>query len=97
MIIEQTVTIPADHWVSFEFLAPREIPEGLARVELKVTPVAGTQNRLIPEPGKNQAFLKAVFPEGSATPISDSLLGILSNPGDINLEEIREERLAKYK
>jgi len=40
MTIEQTVTIPADHRVFFEFLAPREIPAGKARVELKLTPVA---------------------------------------------------------
>jgi len=37
MTIEQTVTIPADHRVFFDF--PREIPVGKARVEVKVTPV----------------------------------------------------------
>ncbi len=42
-----------------------------------------------------------VFPfpkktENSATPITDSLVGVLSHAGDITLEEIREERLAKY-
>ena len=30
------------------------------------------------------------------TPISDSLTGILSHLGDITIEQIREERLAKY-
>jgi len=39
MTIEQTVEIPADHRVILEFLAPREIPVGKARIELKVTPV----------------------------------------------------------
>ena len=85
MIIEQTVTIPADHWVSFEFLAPREIPEGLARVELKVTPVNEQQHVHVPENGN-----------GKTTPMTDALSGILSHLGDINLEEIRAERLAKY-
>ena len=42
-----------------------------------------------------------VFPfpkktENSATSITDSLVGVLSHAGDITLEEIREERLAKY-
>jgi hypothetical protein len=45
MIIEQTVDIPADRKIFFEFLAPKEIPAGPARVELKVTPV-------IEKPGK---------------------------------------------
>ena len=32
----------------------------------------------------------------SPTPISDSLVGILSGIGDIDLDEIRMERLAKH-
>jgi hypothetical protein len=85
MTIEQTVEIPASHRVFFEFLAPKEIPAGPARVELKVTPVLEKQDKPVPETGKK-----------SATPISDSLLGIFSSLGDISLEEIREERLAKH-
>ena len=30
------------------------------------------------------------------TPITDSLVGILASAGDINPEQIREERLVKY-
>jgi hypothetical protein len=85
MTIEQTVEIPVDHRVFFEFLAPKEIPAGPAKVELKVTPVLERQDKPVPETGKN-----------SATPITDSLSGILSSLGDISLEEIREARLAKY-
>jgi hypothetical protein len=85
MTIEQTVEIPVDHRVFFEFLAPKEIPAGPAKVELKVTPVLGKQEKPIPGIVKN-----------SATPITDSLSGILSSLGDISLEEIREQRLAKY-
>jgi len=39
MTVTQTVTIPADHRVLFEFLAPRDIPAGKARAEVKLTPV----------------------------------------------------------
>jgi hypothetical protein len=31
-----------------------------------------------------------------ATPLTDSLCGLLSHIGDISPEEIREERLSKY-
>jgi hypothetical protein len=85
MTITQTVDIPADRRVFFEFLAPKEIPAGTARVELKVTPVLEKQGNPVLETGKK-----------SVTPISDSLLGIFSALGDISLEEIREERLAKH-
>jgi hypothetical protein len=43
MTITQTVEIPVDHRVFFEFLAPREISAGKARVEVKVTPVVEKQ------------------------------------------------------
>jgi len=33
---------------------------------------------------------------GVETPIADSLLGVAANLGNITLDEIREERLAKY-
>jgi hypothetical protein len=85
MTIEQTVEIPVDHRVFFEFFAPREMPAGPARLEVKVTPVLEGQDKPVPETGKK-----------SATPITDSLSGILSALGDISLEEIREERLAKH-
>ncbi|MCL2720408.1 MAG: hypothetical protein FWD47_03605 [Treponema sp.] len=84
MTMEQMITIPSDHRVFFEFLAPREIPAGPAKVEFKVTPVIETQNKPVPE-SSNQA-----------TPRADRLLGIASHLGDITLEEIRAERLAKY-
>ena len=52
MTIEQTITIPADHKVFVEFLAPKEIPQGLARIELTVTPI--TEQRC--KPVKHSAF-----------------------------------------
>ena len=85
MIIEQTVTIPSDHRVSLEFLAPQEIPAGLARVELRVTPFIERKDKPVSKGS-----------EDMATPRADRLLGVLSHLGDISFEEIREERLAKY-
>ncbi len=38
MTIEQTVQIPADHRVLLEFLAPQEIPEGVAEVTVIINP-----------------------------------------------------------
>ena len=85
MTIEQTVTIPDDHRVSLEFLAPQEIPAGQARIELKVIPFPVERDGI---GYKNR--------EKKATPRADRLLGILAHVGDISLEQIKEERLAKY-
>ena len=52
MTIEQTVTIPADRRVFFEFLAPGEIPPGPAKIELTVTPATDQQGK----PVKHSAF-----------------------------------------
>jgi len=86
MTIQQIVDIPADHRIFLEFLAPTEIPAGPARIELKVTPVTEKQGLSVPEKGSID----------QATPRADRLLGIATHLGDISLEEIREERLAKY-
>jgi len=85
MTIEQTVEIPINHKILFEVLAPKEIPAGPAKVELKFTPVVENQDKHLP---KN--------PNEQATPHTDALLGILSSIGDISLDEIRSERLAKH-
>lgn len=84
MTIEQTVTIPDDRRVSLEFLAPQEIPTGKARIELKVIPFPVEKDTASEDEKK------------MSTPITDSLLGILSHLGDISLEQIKEERLARY-
>jgi len=91
MIIEQTVEIPADHRVFFEFLAPKEIPVGKARLELKVTPVREQEEEPIPKPSVLTDVLS-----GIPTPRADRLLGIAASLGDLSLEEIRSERLSKY-
>ena len=90
MTFEHIVEIPADHRVFFEFLAPKEIPAGPARVELKLTPVLERETKPLPIPSAEPNNKE------QATPLTDALSGILSNLGDISLEEIRAERLAKY-
>ena len=82
MTITQTVDIPNSRRVTIEI--PREVPTGRARVELNV----------IPFPKKSDLPLKTL--EGVATPIADSLLGVAANLGNITLDEIREEKLAKH-
>jgi len=98
MTITQTVDIPADHRVFFEFLAPREIPAGKARVEMRVTPVVEKQEKPAPKSADEAApipdSLKRIL--SLPTPRADALLGVAANLGDITLEQIREERLAKH-
>ena len=85
MTITQTVEIPADRRVLFEFLAPKEIPAGPAQVELKVTPVMKKHNKPMPKNANERG-----------TPHTDALLRIFSKIGDINIDEIRDERLARH-
>ena len=85
MTIGKTVEIPADRKLHLDFDVPVEIPAGKARVELKVIPFVKKQKK---------ATLKNA--DSSLTPHTDALLSILSNLGDINIDEIREERLAKH-
>jgi len=67
---------------------PREIPTGTtARVEFNVFPFVKNDE-------KPSQTLKVLA--GVKTPIADSLLGVAANLGNITLDEIREERLAKY-
>jgi len=98
MTIEQTIEVPADRRIFFEFLAPKEIPTGPARVELKVTPVSEKQDESVRENDKKPP-ISDMFPgilSDKPTPRADRLLGIAANLGDISLEDIRDERLAKY-
>jgi len=86
MSITQTVKIPASHKLTID--VPPEVPEGsTAWVELKILP-------FVKNDGKPAQSLKSLV--GVETPIADSLLGVAANLGNITLDEIREERLAKY-
>jgi len=85
MTIGRTVEIPADRRLHLDFEVPIEIPVGKAQVELKVIPFINKQKK---------TALKNT--DNSLTPHTDALLKIFSNLGEINIDEIREERLAKH-
>jgi len=81
MTIVQTVDITADRRIIIE--VPPKIPTGRTNVIIQFPAPADTQSE------GNTA-------KNSPTPISDSLVGILSGIGDIDIDEIRMERLAKH-
>jgi hypothetical protein len=86
MTITQTIEVPADHRVFFEFLAPQEIPAGKARVEVKVTPVVEKQDK----PAQKSA-------DEGGTPHTDALFALLAPiRGTVDVDEIRTERLARH-
>ena len=94
MTIMQTVDIPADRRVFFEFLAPREIPAGKTRVEMKLTPVVEKQaDRRSPDRGSDEPDLSA--DEGASPhPHSDALFALLAPiRGTVDVDEIRTERI----
>jgi len=81
MTIVQTVDITADRRITIE--VPPKIPTGRTNVIIQFPAPADTQ-------------LERNATKDSPTPISDSLVGILSGIGDIDIDEIRMERLAKH-
>ena len=81
MTITQTIDVPADRRVFFVF--PHEIPTGKAQVELKVIPFVK----------KDESAKKT---GERSTPHTDALLNIFSKIGNISLDEIRDERLARH-
>ena len=87
MIIEQTIDIPVDHRVFFEFLAPQELPVGPARVELTVTPVHEAR------PG-TEADTEGLAVK-SDIPLADIRADIAAQLGHVNIEQILEERRLK--
>jgi hypothetical protein len=81
MTIEQIVDITNDRRITIE--VPPKIPTGRTNVIIQ-----------FPFPSDIQP--EEIIVKDSPTPISDSLVGILSGIGDIDLDEIRMERLAKH-
>ena len=81
MTIVQTVDITPDRRITIE--VPTKIPTGRTNVIIQFPVPADTQSE------GNTA-------KNSPTPISDSLVGILSGIGDIDIDEIRMERLSKH-
>ena len=92
MIIEQTIEVPPSRRITFE--VPPQIPTG-AQVVIQF-PVE--EQPLSPVPKGSFRLSKRELDEilQRPHPITDSLVGILSDLGDIDLDEIRMERLAKH-
>ena len=102
----QTIEIPTDRRVRFDFKVPYEIPVGKARFEYKVIPFVNKEEK--PESSTEQA-IESVASEmrgsplapslkclvGVKTPRSNRLLGAAANLGDTTLEELRDEWLAE--
>jgi hypothetical protein len=98
MTITQTVEIPDSHRLTID--VPREVPAGsTARFELKVIPLVRRDEKYTAAKQPQFKLSKNELDEivqNAQTPVSDSLSGILAQLGDITIEQIREERLAKY-
>ena len=92
MTITQTVDIPENRRLTIE--VPSEVPTGRAQVELKVIPFdrkKGSPKKLRLTKQQLDEMLR-----NAETPHTDALLGLLSHMGNITLEEIRDERLARH-
>lgn len=83
MTLTQTVDIPVDRRLHLDWEIPHEIPSGKAQIELKV----------ISFPVKKE---EKTTNTNLKTPHTDRLLSLLSNIGEVNIDEIRDERLAKH-
>ena len=97
MSVTQTVEIPASHRLFID--VPREVPAG--PVILTFTPAKKPTDQKAdsaPKSADGATPHKETLAEilSHPTPRADALLGVAANLGDITLEQIREERLAKY-
>jgi len=77
MTITQTVEIPADRRLIIDI--PREIPEGKARFEYNIIPFVK----------KEETPIEAQT--GTKTPHTDRLLSLLSNIGEVNIDEMLKD------
>jgi len=97
MTITQTVEIPVSHRLTID--VPREIPSGRTNIVVQFPDKKEAQ---APKPVLNNGKLKLTKKEIDELikdcPITQSLTGILEGlvPSDITIEQIRDERLAKY-
>jgi hypothetical protein len=103
MTFEQTIRVPNDHRLAIDL--PLELLAGTtARVEVKVYPFVKDEEKPAEAKARTDKLPKLRLTKkeldemlaNAQTPISDSLTGILAHLGAITVEQIREERLAKY-
>ena len=95
MTITQTVDIPANRRVRFDFEVPHEIPEGKAQIEFKVIPF-GKKEEKPADNGKICLTRKELDDMAKKSPTLHKISGILSDLGEVDLDEIRMTRLAKH-
>ena len=89
MIIEQTIEVPVSHRIFLDL--PSDLPVGKTKVELIFTPLSDASQTKSNEKIRLTKKMKDEMLQGEAL---RSLSGILHT--DLTVEEIREERLAKY-
>ena len=102
MTITQTMEIPADRRLIIE--VPQEIPMGTIRLEIKLILEEKSELTTKAEQGpvdnsskgKIRVTKKELENMLDKSPITRELTGILSDLGDITIEQIRDERLSKY-
>jgi len=96
MTITQTIEIPADRRITLE--VPREVPTGAtAKVEYNVIPFIKKEEKPVSTISPKLRFTKKELDEMLENcPITRELSGLLSGLGNISVEQIREERLAKH-
>ena len=93
MTITQTVEIPADRRVRFDFEVPREVPEGKALFEFRVIPFVKEKEK--PDINDKIRFTRKELDEMVKNSHTlHRLAGILHS--DMTLDEIRMARLAKH-
>jgi len=94
MTITQTIDIPADRRIT----VPNEVPTGAtARVEYNVVPFAKKEEKPVSTLSPKLRLTKKELDEMLENcPITRELSGLLSGLGNITIEQIREERLAKH-
>ena len=95
MTLTQTVEIPADRRVRFDFIVPREIPEGTAQVEFNIFPSVKKEKKPA-DNGKIRFTRKELDEMVKNSPTLHKISGILSHLGDVDLDEVRMARLAKH-
>ena len=93
MTITQTVEIPANRRVRFDFEVPHEIPEGTAQFEFKVVSFVKKEEK--PVDDRKICFTGEELDEMvKNSPTLHRIAGILHT--DMTLDEIRMARLAKH-
>jgi len=94
MTIIQTVEVPANRRVHFDFEVPREVPEGKTSVIMQFPDRKEAQESKPALKDGKLKLTKKLKEELLADETLLSLTGILHT--DMTVDEIRNERLAKY-